>query len=144
MRLRKVKPEDAAAVAELCAQLGYPATEEETKKRLDAIGGRPDHRLIGAELDGRLIGWAHVHADWSLDHGFEADLLALVVHEEQRGLGFGRTLVGEAAEWAIKHQCTRLRVRTNLARLRAGDFYRRAGFKEVKRQLVLDLPLAGT
>jgi GNAT superfamily N-acetyltransferase len=71
-------------------------------------------------------------------------LLGLVVHEEQRGLGIGRALIGEAAEWAFKHHCTRMRVRTNVIRLRAGDFYRRAGFKEVKRQLVLDLPLAGT
>jgi GNAT superfamily N-acetyltransferase len=144
MRLRKVKPEDAAAVAELCAQLGYPATEEQTKTRLEAIGGRPDHRLIGGELEGALVAWAHVHADWALDHGFEAELLGLVVHEEHRGLGIGRALVGEAAEWAFRHRCTRLRVRTNLIRLRAGDFYRRAGFKETKRQLVLDLPLAGS
>jgi GNAT superfamily N-acetyltransferase len=144
VRIRKVRPEDAAAVAELCAQLGYPTSTDDAKTRLEAIGGRPDHRLIGAELDGQLIGWAHVHADWALDHGFEADLLGLVVHEEQRGLGIGRALIGEAAEWAFKRRCTRLRVRTNVIRLRAGDFYRRAGFKEVKRQLVLDLPLAGT
>ncbi|HEX6324259.1 MAG TPA: GNAT family N-acetyltransferase [Vicinamibacterales bacterium] len=144
MKLRKVKPEDAAAVAELCAQLGYPTSEEDIRTRLDALGGRPDHRLIGAELDGKLVGWAHVHADWALDHGLEADLLGLVVHEEQRGLGIGRSLIGEAAEWAFKHHCTRMRVRTNVIRLRAGDFYRRAGFKEIKRQLVLDLPLAGT
>ncbi|MEX2271882.1 MAG: GNAT family N-acetyltransferase [Vicinamibacterales bacterium] len=144
MRLRKVKPEDATAVSELCMQLGYPVTPAATKARLEAIGGRPDHRLIGAELEGQLIGWAHVHADWALDHGFEADLLGLVVHEEHRGLGIGRALIGEAAEWAYKHKCTRLRVRTNVIRLRAGDFYRRAGFKETKRQLVLDLPLAGT
>lgn len=144
VRLRKVEPEDAAAVAGLCIQLGYPASAEEIRTRLDAIGERADHRLIGAELEGQLVGWAHVHADWALDHGFEAHLLGLVVHEEQRGLGIGRALIGEAAEWAYKRQCTRLRVRTNVIRLRAGDFYRRAGFKEVKRQLVLDLPLAGT
>lgn len=131
-------------MADLCAQLGYPAAADQVQKRLEAIGGRPDHRLIGAELDGKLIGWAHVHADWALDHGFEADLLGLVVDEEQRGLGIGRALIGEAAEWAYRHNCTRMRVRTNVIRLRAGDFYRRAGFKEVKRQLVLDLPLAGT
>jgi GNAT superfamily N-acetyltransferase len=144
MRLRKVKQEDAADVAELCGQLGYPTAEDDARTRLDAIGGRPDHRLIGAEVDGKLIGWAHVHADWALDHGFEGHLLGLVVHDEHRGLGIGRALIGEAAEWALKHRCTRLRVRTNVIRLRAGDFYRRAGFKEVKRQLVLDLPLAGT
>lgn len=131
-------------MAGLCAQLGYPVTVAETTERLEAIGERPDHRLIGAEQDGQLIGWAHVHADWALDHGFEADLIGLVVHEEQRGLGIGRALIGEAAEWAFKHNCTRMRVRANVIRLRAGDFYRRAGFREVKRQLVLDLPLAGT
>ncbi len=144
MRLRQVKPEDAAALTELCGQLGYPTTEDETRKRFDAISGRQDHRLIGAELEGALVGWAHVHADWTLDNGFDAYLLALVVHEEQRGLGIGRALVGDAAEWAFRQNCSRLRVRTNLARLRAGDFYRRAGFRETKRQLVLDLPLAGT
>ena len=66
-------------MADLCAQLGYPTTTEVTRTRLDAIGGRPDHRLVGAELDGQLIGWAHVHADWALDHGFEADLVTSVV-----------------------------------------------------------------
>lgn len=144
MRLRKIRPDDAPAVAVLNVQLGYPSDEEQVRKRLDAIGGRPDHRLIGAELEGQLVGWCHVHADWWLDVGLEAELHGLVVHEEQRGLGIGRALVGEAAEWAFKHHCTRLRVRTNVMRLRASDFYRRAGFKEVKRQLVLDLPLAGT
>lgn len=144
MRMRKVKPEDAAAVAELSTQLGYPVGEADMRTRLEAIGGRPDHRLIGADLDGVLVGWAHVHADWGLDHGLDGELLGLVVHEEHRGLGIGRALIGEAAEWAYKHHCTRLRVRTNLIRLRAGDFYRRAGFKEIKRQLVLDLALAGT
>lgn len=144
MRLRKLRPEDAAVVAVLCGQMGYSVDEDVVAHRLDVIGGRPDHRLIGAELDGKLIGWAHIHADWTIDHGNEAELLGLVVEEEQRGLGIGRALIGEAAEWAYKHHCTRVRVRTNVIRLRAGDFYRRAGFKEVKRQLVLDLPLVGT
>ena len=144
MRLRKLKPEDAAVVAVLCTQMGYSADEKAVAQRLEAIGGRPDHRLIGADLEGQLIGWVHVHADWSIETGFEAELHGLVVDEMQRGLGIGRALIGEAAEWAFKKGCSRLRVRTNVTRMRAGDFYRRAGFREVKRQLVLDLPLAGT
>ena len=144
MNLRKLRPEDAAAVAVLCTQMGYSVEEDLVADRLEAIGKRDDHRMIGAELDGNLVGWAHVHAGWTIDHGKEAELLGLVVEELQRGLGIGRALIGEAAEWALKNNCTRLRVRTNVIRLRAGDFYRRAGFKEVKRQLVLDLPLAGT
>ncbi|MDQ3070071.1 MAG: GNAT family N-acetyltransferase [Acidobacteriota bacterium] len=143
MRLRKLEPADAAAVVVLNAQLGYPTTEDEVRKRLDALAGRQDHNVIGADLEGELVGWAHVHADWGLDLGFEAELLGLVVHDMHRGLGIGRALIGEAAEWAYRQQCGRLRVRTNVIRLRAGDFYRRAGFKEAKRQLVLDLPLAG-
>jgi GNAT superfamily N-acetyltransferase len=144
MNLRELRPADAASVAVLCTQMGYSVEENLVAERLEAIGGRPDHRLIGAELDGNLVGWAHVHTDWTIDHGNEAELLGLVVEELQRGLGIGRALIGEAAEWAYKNDCTRLRVRTNVIRLRAGDFYRRAGFKETKRQLVLDLPLAGT
>ena len=144
MRLRKLTPEDAAAVAALSTQLGYSVEQAEAVARLEALDGRDDHRLVGAELDGQLVGWVHVHAYWTIVSGFEAELGGLVVDEMQRGLGIGRALIGEAAEWAYKKNCTRLRVRTNVIRLRAGDFYRRAGFKEVKRQLVLDLPLAGT
>ena len=144
MRLRKLTPEDAAAVAALSTQLGYTVEQAEAVARLEALDGRDDHRLIGADLEGQLVGWVHVHAYWTIVTGFEAELGGLVVDEMQRGLGIGRALIGEAAEWAFKKNCTRLRVRTNVIRLRAGDFYRRAGFKEVKRQLVLDLPLAGT
>lgn len=144
MRLRPLTPADAGVVAVLCGQMGYDVEPELVEKRLEVIGQRGDHRMIGAELDGAIVGWAHVHADWTIDHGNEAELLGLVVKEEKRGLGIGRALIGEAAEWAYRQNCTRLRVRTNVMRLRAGDFYRRAGFKEMKRQLVLDLPLAGT
>ncbi len=144
MRLRKLTPDDAAAVAALCTQMGYAVEQGDVATRLEALDARDDHRLIGADLEGQLVGWAHVHADWSIETGFEAELHGLVVDEMQRGLGTGRALIGDAAEWAYKQNCTRLRVRTNVIRLRAGDFYRRAGFKEVKRQLVLDLPLAGT
>lgn len=144
MRLRKLTPEDAAAVAALSTQLGYSVEQADVAARLEALDGRDDHRLVGADLEGKLVGWIHVHADWTIVTGFEAELGGLVVDEMQRGLGIGRALIGEAAEWAYKKNCTRLRVRTNVIRLRAGDFYRRAGFKEVKRQLVLDLPLAGT
>ncbi len=144
MRLRKLKPEDAAAVAALCTQMGYSVDEAQAAERLRAIEGRADHHLFGADLEGQLVGWVHVHADWSIEGGHEAELHGLVVDEMQRGLGIGRALIGEAAEWAFKQGCSRLRVRTNVTRMRAGDFYRRAGFREMKRQLVLDLPLAGT
>ena len=144
MRLRKLTPEDAAAVAALCTQMGYSVDESQAGERLQAIEGRADHHLIGADLEGQLVGWVHVHADWSIEGGHEAELHGLVVDEMQRGLGIGRALIGEAAEWAFKKECSRLRVRTNVTRMRAGDFYRRAGFREMKRQLVLDLPLAGT
>lgn len=143
MRLRPLTRDDAAVVAVLCGQMGYDVETDLVASRLDVIAQRDDHRLIGAELDGTLVGWTHVHADWTIDHGNEAELLGLVVEEDKRGLGIGRALIGEAAEWAYKKDCTRLRVRTNVIRMRAGDFYRRAGFKEMKRQLVLDLPLAG-
>lgn len=144
MRLRKLTPDDAAAVAALSTQLGYSVEQSEAVARLEALDGHDEHRLVGADLEGQLVGWVHVHANWSIVTGFEAELGGLVVDDMHRGLGIGRALIGEAAEWAYKKNCTRLRVRTNVTRLRAGDFYRRAGFKEVKRQLVLDLPLAGT
>ena len=49
--LRQMRAEDTAAVARLTTQLGYPATEDEIRRRYDLIKDRWDARIFVAQHD---------------------------------------------------------------------------------------------
>ena len=58
-----MRPDDAAAVAELSTQLGYASTGAEMERRIAALLGREDHALLVATMDGEwVVGWVHVCA----------------------------------------------------------------------------------
>jgi GNAT superfamily N-acetyltransferase len=61
-----------------------------------------------------------------------------VVAEAERGRGIGAALVAAAEEWAAARGCGALRVRCNVVRKRAHDFYRRERFREIKEQKVFE------
>ena len=60
--IRPMDVSDAARVAELTVQLGYPVSEAELRDRLaTALTAPADHRLLVAvDTDDMPIGWAHV------------------------------------------------------------------------------------
>lgn len=59
--VRPADPGDAAEIALLCGQLGYPATPEEIAGRLGKLQGDPDHVVWVVEAaGGRVVGWAHL------------------------------------------------------------------------------------
>ena len=132
---------DAQAIAALSGQLGYPATEPEIRVRLESLAARGDTAVFVAEVDGRVVGWAGVRADVSLESGPFAELVGLVVDEASRGQGVGETLVLAAESWAREQGRTRIRVRSNVVRERAHRFYERLGYRERKRQTVFEKQL---
>ena len=90
------------AVAELTTQLGYPATEDEIRRRYDLIKDRSDARLLRRAGRRQLIvGWIHVQATYLLECDARAEIWGLVVAESARGTGVGRRLVEAAEEWAL-------------------------------------------
>jgi len=133
--------EDAAAVAALSGELGYPASARDVAERWDRLAGRAEHAVFVADEEGRVAGWAHVHDDWTLEAGHSAELMGLVVSEARRGAGVGRALVAEAERWARTRRCPRLRVRSNVIREDAHRFYDALGYRRVKKQLVFDKAL---
>ena len=133
-RIRRAAPEDAARLAELSIELGYPMTAAEAVERLADLEASGDHALLVAEDGGRVAGWIQVSLPRIFETPKSAEIAGLVVDSAQRGRGIGRRLVEAAAAWAAGRGSIAVRVRTNVIRERAHAFYVREGFLEVKTQ----------
>ncbi|HEX4497737.1 MAG TPA: GNAT family N-acetyltransferase [Thermoanaerobaculia bacterium] len=136
MTLRRARISDAAALADLATQLGYPTRPEEAETRLRDLVDRTDGIVLVAEEDGTVIGWGHVVEARRVELGPFAELVALVVDERRRGLGTGAALVQAALDWAAGQGFDTLRVRSNVVRERTHAFYERLGFERTKSQVM--------
>ena len=134
--LRPAEGCDAARIATLSAQLGYPATPESIQERLRLLASQGESSVRVALVDGEVVGWIQVGCTLSLEAGAQAILLGLVVDEACRGQGIGAALVGEAEAWARARGLAILRVRTQVTRTDTHRFYANLGFEETKRQVV--------
>jgi GNAT superfamily N-acetyltransferase len=142
VHIRPIEPKDAAALAPLCGQLGYPATVEQAGRRLQMLLGRTGEGLLGAEDDhGQIIGWIHVQSRCVFESDPFAEICGLVVDENARGHGTGRELVAAAERWAIAEGHTVIRVRSNVVRTATHRFYQNHGYTIQKSQISFTKPL---
>jgi GNAT superfamily N-acetyltransferase len=135
LKIRRAKASDAARLAELSGQLGYPTTAKETAVRLRRMKPTQQHAVFVADLVGDgVIGWLHVSTSPLLEVEFRAEVNGLVVGESQRSQGAGARLLASAEEWARKRGCKSMSVRSNVLRERAHKFYERNGYEHYKTQ----------
>jgi GNAT superfamily N-acetyltransferase len=133
--IRQMLPQDAAAVAGLASQLGYPASESDIQRRYGLIRDRPDARLFVAQHGERgVVGWIHAQATYLLEADPRAAIWGLVVSEEARGTGVGRALVEAAEQWAVHLGFDVIAVNSNIVRQRARGFYEHLGYTVTKTQ----------
>jgi len=132
---------DAADLALLLGQLGYPALPHSVQARLVRLHRDPRARIYLAEHGGRVCGLATVHAHDSLNRDDPSvQLTLLVVSDEARSLGIGRRLVQAAESWAIEQGARRLVVTTAMHRAGAHVFYEKLGYQLTGRRYAKDLP----
>ena len=136
VRVRDAGLHDAAAVADLLTQLGYPSGSEQVVARMTILEASGQGMLV-AETRGAVVGVVHVNRWATLLADGMAEVVALVVDDKWRGQGIGRALLQAAEDWAGQRGCSTLQVRTNLVRQRAHEFYLRSGFRQVKTSLTL-------
>jgi len=135
LKIRRAKIEDAPRLAELTGQLGYPATTEQIRQRLRGIRPAARHAVFVAEAkDLGVVGWLHVSKQPLLESEVRAEVNGLVVAEGHRSLGAGARLLVAAEDWARKHGCKGMSVRSNVIRERAHQFYERNGYEHFKTQ----------
>jgi len=140
--IRPACSDDAAALAELSTQLGYPAAADTLNQRLARVRDQGAGEVfVAADAQGRVLGWTHVVPRLHLEESPFAELAGLVVADGARGAGVGAALLSAAEQWARGHGFAQFRVRSNVVRERAHRFYMREGYVERKRQVVFDKPL---
>ena len=132
--IRDARAADAAAIAELLGELGYPATGPVVTSRLERLVIVGD-RVFVAEADGKVVGLAHLHVSPTIEHERPAAKLgALVVAESHRGRGIGRLLVEAVEQEATARGCGRFFVTTAERRDDAHAFYERLGLERTGRR----------
>jgi GNAT superfamily N-acetyltransferase len=143
VKIRRARRGDATSLAELSGQLGYPATGAQVAKRLGKLAPASQHALFVAQAKvagsnrgaaGGLIGWLHVSVANLVEVDTRAEVNGLVVAEGQRSLGAGARLLEAAEEWARRHGCGSVNLRSNVIRERAHKFYERQGYEHYKTQ----------
>ena len=127
--VRRMAVTDAAAVAGLSAQLGYPASADVIIERLASETEVQVSGQFVAEQSGTVLGWCEVYGVRLLASPvFYAEIGGLVVDAGSRRLGIGRALVAEAETWAKTHGYAEVRLRSGLHRTDAHEFYKSIGY----------------
>jgi GNAT superfamily N-acetyltransferase len=133
--IRRGRSSDAQPLAELSGQLGYPTTSAVIAKRMRKLKPASQNALFVAESpEAGVIGWTHVSVTHLVEVGTRAELNGLIVADGQRSLGAGARLLEAAEDWARKHGCPSMSVRSNVIRERAHKFYERQGYEHYKTQ----------
>ncbi len=142
LKIRRAKRTDALRIAALAGQLGYPATAAQIRQRLQGIQPASQNAVFVADSkkDG-VVGWLHVSREALLESDVRAEVNGLVVAEGRRSLGAGARLLAAAEDWARKHGCKGMSVRSNVIRERAHKFYERHGYEHYKTQKSFRKPL---
>lgn len=134
---RPARTDDAPLLPGLVEELGYPSTPEAIARRLARLLAEPDQAVFVVE-DGstrEILGWIHVQEFLSLAGEPSGLVTGLVVAKESRERGLGRGLMAAAEGWARARGLASMRLRSNVKRGGAHDFYRRLGFALAKKQL---------
>jgi len=132
--IRDGRLEDAADIAALLTQLGYPSDEPAVEERIDRLQIVGD-RIVVAEIEGKVAGVAHLQVTPALErHAPVARIGALVVDEAYRGQGIGRALVDAVEAEARLRGCELLYVTTSNDRNDARAFYQRLGLEVTGRR----------
>jgi N-acetylglutamate synthase-like GNAT family acetyltransferase len=140
VEIRDARPEDAAALARLIDQLGYPTSAEAVAARLQRLEASPADRLFVAELDGEVVGAASLHVSLTLEYDEPvAKLSAIVVDERHRRGGIGEALARAVENEARAQGCCLVFLTTAERRADAHAFYRRLGYEETGRRFAKPL-----
>jgi len=131
VNVRPARAGDAAGIAALLGQLGYPAAPEGVRDRLERL----DAEALVADDGGAVVGLAAVQVMHVLEHDTPvARLTALVVREDARRRGVARALLDAVEAHARAAGCEHLHVTSAERRADAHEAYRAMGFADTGRR----------
>lgn len=130
--VRPAQPRDAAQVAALLAELGYPDNPVgQMRRRLAMWAHEKTSLALVADRNGQVLGAVAVTAIPYLEHeGRWGRIVALVVSPACRGQGIGRQLVEAAEKAASELGCITMEVTSARSRTESHPFYQTLGYQE--------------
>jgi GNAT superfamily N-acetyltransferase len=130
-------PADAAAIARLSGQLGYPVAVQALGMRLQGLLASEDQAVyVATDATGVVVGWIHGAEQLLVESGLRCEILGLVVDEPVRRGGIGRRLVEALERWARTRGLGEVSVRSAVSRTESHPFYEQLGYDRVKSQHV--------
>jgi len=137
MTVRLAKASDAAVLAELMTQLGYPTTPGQMAQRMRAVDATGTHATFVAERNGEVIGMAGASvAPYYEKDGTYCRLLAIAVLDGHRGEGIGVALVDAVEKWARERGAGDVIVNSGHHRAEAHAFYERCDYRNTGARFV--------
>jgi GNAT superfamily N-acetyltransferase len=127
---------DAAAIAHLLEQLGYPASETETLRRIECYQ-QPGYKLWVAKDENKTVGFIALHVyqafHWEKPYG---KIVAFCVDDRARGKGVGSMLLTKAEKYFAESGCVKIEVSSNKRRAATHAYYLNRGYEETSRYFV--------
>jgi GNAT superfamily N-acetyltransferase len=140
--IRKWRPEDIPAMVHLTTQWGFKTTEAMLAKQLTRLDGIENAEVFIAEYEGVVAGRIFVAEHLTVGSEPFAEVHGLVVDEQYRRKGIGKSLIERARQWCGEKGFATLRLRTNAKRPEANFFYPAIGFRMEKQQNIYVIDIA--
>lgn len=131
MNIRSMKIEDVFQIEQLMNQLGYPSSVTQLQNRFQKIMDLHDYQTLVAEIDSTIVGLIGMAKQFAYEFdGPYVRVMALVVHEDYRGMKIGHNLMQAAENWAVENECVAVTLNSGNRpeRIGAHQFYERLGY----------------
>lgn len=133
--IRRLHADESTGLGPLLESLGYPATQEQLRSRVERIIADPAYDIWGAFEGERLVGATAATVRWALETDAPVvQVLAIVTHPEHRRHGVASALLEEVTRWARDHRAGVVAVISGDVREGSSAFYDVHGFVESGRR----------
>ncbi len=137
--IRELKPGDVSVVIELSKHLAQSEEPiEEMTNRLRAMLDSLMDVVWVFEVENKIVAWIHVFHTHRVTAASFIEIGGMIVDPEYRRQGIATSLIQKAKSWAYENTC-KLRVRSDIRREGAHEFYIASGFAKIKDQEVFEI-----
>jgi GNAT superfamily N-acetyltransferase len=137
--LRMAVPKDIPILVALLKVLfsieeDFSFNEEKQRHGLELMLEAPDQRCIMvAEYEGKIIGMCTAQLLISTAEGGKAALIEdMVIHQDYRRQGIGRSLLEKIGDWAYEHGAKRLELLADIGNTPALEYYKKLHWKQTQ------------
>ena len=138
--IREASLDDAAAVAVLLGELGYPTSPDQAAERIERIAADPSTWVIVAEVESELAGLGALHVQNLVERDEPGcEVAGLVVGQRFRRQGIGELLMQALEDEARRRGGKFMVLNTAHRRADAHAFYEALGYEHTGRRYAKQL-----